>query len=428
MSHIHIIRSLLSVALLVCAFGHSQARAGSCTGVTCAEAKTFVANVTDFRTSASGRWKIITMTVHFQSKASTPLILGYVSGSGIAIDDQGNRYAVGAETNVRGIGLISGKTFDSKFTLQPGESGDARFEMGFVPNANSILGTRFDIDLAIREINTVAADQYRLGAEHALHFARLDQNVVAAAGTPAPAAAPASTAPTTGAAPAVAGAAAAGTATAPASGTAPAPLTDPCAGAARCASGGPFVAQVSQLTAGPVGNARHHLLTITMKFLNVSSQPLILAYKTGSSGAIDNLGNRYAWGRPGTHDTSSQGIGIVEGNRADPQFTLQPGESRQATFGVIRYNSGNQQLGTAWNYSLIVDQLEILPSQQIRTVRDHSLSFNNLSTNMPDVPLPGAAASSGTAPPATAETLATEVTKTMLDLFKKKTGTTTPSK
>src|SRR5882672_267816 len=249
MSRINILRCLLATLAIACAFGQVPARAaGSCPDATCAQVKTFVANVTDFRTSASGRWKIITMTVHFQSKATTPLILGYVSGSGIAIDEQGNRYAIGAESNVRGIGLISGNSFDSKFTLQPGETGDARFELGFVPNANSILGTKFDIDLAIREINTVAADQYRLGAEHSLHFGRLDHNIVAAVGsaTPAASAAPASTAaPAPSAAPAAGAAAAGAAATTGAATTAPAPSTDPCAGAARCSSGGPFVAQVS---------------------------------------------------------------------------------------------------------------------------------------------------------------------------------------
>jgi hypothetical protein len=67
---------------------------------------------------------------------------------------------------------------------------------------------------------------------------------------------------------------------------------------------------------------------------NVSSQPIILAYKATSDGATDNLGNRYYWGTAGTYDMSVTGIGKVEGRNADPQFVLAPGESRTATFSL----------------------------------------------------------------------------------------------
>ena len=71
---------------------------------------------------------------------------------------------------------------------------------------------------------------------------------------------------------------------------------------------------------------------------------------------------------------------------------LNPGESRNAAFTVTRFNSGGKELGTAWSYDVVVNQLEILPSQQVRTGREHSLHFTDLSANMPAVSSGAAAA------------------------------------
>ncbi len=179
---------------------------------------------------------------------------------------------------------------------------------------------------------------------------------------------------------------------APAPAGAAAPAGDPCAGLQRCASGGSFISQVVSLT--PVGGPadRHHSLKLNLTFRNVSTQPVILGYKSGSSAAIDNLGNGYIYGRPGTHDTSFSGIGLVTSRAADPSFVLNPGESRNAAFTVTRFNSGGKELGTAWSYDVVVNQLEILPSQQVRTGREHSLHFTDLSGNMPAVSTGAAAA------------------------------------
>ena len=66
---------------------------------------------------------------------------------------------------------------------------------------------------------------------------------------------------------------------------------------------------------------------MTLKFRNLTAQPIILAYHTGSQLGHGQPRQRYYWGRAGTHDMSASGIGIVEGSKADPQFMLQPGES-----------------------------------------------------------------------------------------------------
>jgi hypothetical protein len=361
---------LLAAAAAILVFTgapHLSAQAPNpCAGqAACSEVSTFVATVTDFRTSKVSYYTIVSATVRIRNKTTRPLILGYVSGSGVAIDDQGHRYEVLNANGVRGIGWITGNNFDSKFTLQPGEAADARIEMGWRPASRAdIFGTSWVMEFAIREIDPLAGNQFRLGREHALSFRGFKEGWV-----PATAAVAAAPAPPPADAPVPA----------PVPSPAPADFPDPCTGNARCYNAGPFIAEVKALTPGAAGG-RHHLVDVVLRLSNISPEPIILGYKSTSSGAIDNLGNRYVFGRPGTHDVSFKGIGLVTARAADPQFALQPGQSRDAAFTVIRFNSGAQQLGTAWSYEVTLSQLEILPSRQIREVRDHAVTFRDLTS------------------------------------------------
>ena len=330
----------------------------------CAEVTSFVANVTDFRTSVSGRYRIVATTVRFTNKLNRPLVLGYVPSSGVTTDDRGNRYVIGSPNSVRGIGILSSGALDVKFVLQPGESSDARFEFGWEPG-HEIYGTAYEVELAVREIDQVSAHQYTLGKEHALHFSGFGTapSVANAPATPV-------TTASTGAVASVA------------------PVADACAGKPKCYSSGPYTSEVTHFTGAIQG--RHHVLRMTLKFHNVTAQPIILAYHAGSNSITDNLGNRYYWGRAGTHDMSASGIGTVESNKADPQFILQPAESREATFQLIRFDVGKSEIGTAYTYDVVIDQLEPLPSGQIRALRSYSMNF-------PDLPLAGSGVN-GTVP------------------------------
>jgi len=330
-------------------------------GTACDESNSFAATITDFRTSNADRYKVVTATVRITNKLNRPLTLGLVQGSGLALDDQGNRYVINNANNVRGIGLIVSNTFDPKFTLQPGESGDARVEMMWPVDRNVIFGTSWEMDLALREIDPVAGSQYRMGMEHELHFTNLVNRL---AGRPV------------SVMPATAGTAAP---SGPQAVPIAAPVADACAGAPRCYSTPLFTATIASMTSSQIGDFKDHLLRMDIRFRNISNQPIILAYAGRSSSAIDNLGNYYYWGHAGSADQSTQGIGVSQGDKANPSFVLQPGESRSAVFNVMRYRPGNAQLGTSFTYSLTIQQLEILPSQQIRTVRDFSLNYPDLT-------------------------------------------------
>jgi len=196
----------------------------------------------------------------------------------------------------------------------------------------------------------------------------------------------------------------------------PAAARDPCNGAPHCFNAGTFIAEVIQLSATAMTpGTRHHSVSINIRFRNVTDKPVILAYRAGSSSALDNFGNGFTWGRPGTHDTSVKGIGMVESRSVDTQFSLAPGQSRNATFGVIRFNA-KPPIGEAWNYDVVIEEIEILPGQVVRSARQNSVSFTNLRPGT----FPGATASSTGGAPATDPVDAANKVLDLFDRMKKK--------
>jgi len=147
----------------------------------CYEANDFAATITDFRTSTAGYYKVIDVDVRFQNKTNQPLILAYVAGSGTALDDRGNRYAVGGGNALRGIGQsYGGNNFDPKFSLRVGGFGDAQFELVWAPGQTP-YGLTFELNLTVDEINTIEANQHTMGGEFPLHYRGLANGVTGGA-------------------------------------------------------------------------------------------------------------------------------------------------------------------------------------------------------------------------------------------------------
>jgi hypothetical protein len=137
----------------------------------CYEGNDFVATVTEFRTSTDQRGiRIIDAMMHFQNKSNQQISLGYVEGSGSAIDDMGNRLALNSYNGgVRGMGIVTGNNVDPKFSLPPGGGGDARFELYWMPGGK-LSGVNYEMELSIREMNRVEGNQWTLGDETLLHY------------------------------------------------------------------------------------------------------------------------------------------------------------------------------------------------------------------------------------------------------------------
>jgi hypothetical protein len=168
----------------------------------CYDAPDFAVAVVDFRMSMASGYKLMDATLRFVNKTNQPLILGYVDGSAVALDDQGNRYAPYGNRGLAGIGLVNGATADSKFVLQPGGAGDARWELLWRPGAQDPIGSAFDLSMTIREVTTLVGGQHTLGGEIPLRFQGLANGM---SGSGVAGAAPAGTAGVAGASPMLAG-------------------------------------------------------------------------------------------------------------------------------------------------------------------------------------------------------------------------------
>jgi hypothetical protein len=335
----------LAAAAALLAPAGAQAQAACQDQPHCAETSRFVATVTDFRESTSGYDRVVSVTLRIRNTSPRPLTLGYVQNSGLVTDDQGNRYQA-RDASLRGLGVVSGNTFDAKFTLPPGEFGDGRLEFAFRPG-NAILGTRYVLELAVREIDPLQGNQWRLGREHALQYRGFGAPEPVAAAAPAPAPA------------------------------APAPEpTNPCEGRDRCYAAGPFMAEVTRVDESKA--SYYQILTISVRFRNLGGSPLVLAYASGTALAVDDQGNRYG---PAASN-HVRGIGLTSRGRADPSFSLRPGESREATFQMA-FRPGRAVIGTVYAFDFAVEELELLPRSQIRTVREYTLGYRDLTASGP---------------------------------------------
>jgi hypothetical protein len=150
--------------------GAQTPAAGPCDRLAaCSDGPTMLVTVTEFRPGGSAGARMVAATIRFLNKTPRPLSLGYVDNSGVALDERGNRFVVGAG-GIQGIGLISASSFDPKLTIQPGESSDGIFQFTWRPAANQTGGSSWDIELVIREIDRLAGNQFKLGKEHVLQF------------------------------------------------------------------------------------------------------------------------------------------------------------------------------------------------------------------------------------------------------------------
>jgi hypothetical protein len=152
-----------------------------------------------------------------------------------------------------------------------------------------------------------------------------------------------------------------------------------------CAVVGPFAAQVTQLSGAKVATPRTHQLQLMVTFTNLTQQSIALAYRNTSSQAVDDVGHRYSWGRPGTRDGSAQGIGAVEGRTVGGALVLAPGESRTATFRLTRDLGPNDGVGSSYAWTAVIDELAAVRNGPPQIVREHNLTIRGLATQAPAV-------------------------------------------
>ncbi len=156
---------------------------------------------------------------------------------------------------------------------------------------------------------------------------------------------------------------------------APAARADACGGVPTCRDLGPFTASVVRVNVTRQDRTTAYQgVRTTVRFTNVSRQPLVLGYRDHSSSVTDNNGLAYRW------SSKAEGIGVVGRGSADAQFRLAPGESRDAAFeGVLQYSLRRQVAGNVFSHDITIVQLVPVSAVQVRELRDHVVSFSNLS-------------------------------------------------
>ena len=101
-----------------------------------------------------------------------------------------------------------------------------------------------------------------------------------------------------------------------------------------------------------------HVLKASVRFRNTTNQPVVLGYIADSAVVTDNNGNRYE-AQVNQRGDGAAGIGTVTRAKANPQFVLAPGASRDATFTVSRYKR-DSKIGSTFTFDLTIAHLEVL--------------------------------------------------------------------
>lgn len=339
---------VLSFVLMLPGFVSFQAHAATLCQErsTCMETQRFAANLVDFRTiKTNNAYRLANTTIRFTNKTEQVLILGYVDGSARVIDDQGNRYQIQSNrTDLKGLGVVTRNQFDPTFTLGPGESAEAVITTRWF-SRSAIIGTVFDFDAAIREIEKTPGG-HKLGREHVIRFSGLRDGM-------------------RGAPVAVNVASASGDV---ASGAADG---DACGGNPACKVSGPVVATLTRLQPEAV-QGNNQGIVVSVNFRNTSNAPMILNYKVDTGTLLDEHGQRYTV--DSRRKTDVQGIPVATRNSASSQFQLAPGEARSANFRYTRF-VGKTPVGNTFSADLAVEQYELLPSNQLKLVREHAFNF-----------------------------------------------------
>jgi hypothetical protein len=115
------------------------------------------------------------------------------------------------------------------------------------------------------------------------------------------------------------------------------------------------------------------LIATTLRFVNKTSNPLVLGYANGSGTAQDDSGLRYGVGGA----NGVRGMGLVNGPYVDPKFVLQPGG-----FGDARFELATRLTpvyGITFVLNLTVNEINLLEGNQHTVGGEFPLQFQGLT-------------------------------------------------
>src|SRR5215467_1301965 len=116
------------------------------------------------------------------------------------------------------------------------------------------------------------------------------------------------------------------------------------------------------------------MMDATLRFVNKTSQPLILGYVDNSAFALDDQGNRY-----GTYyNKGLAGIGLVSGMNADPKFVIQPGGVGDARFELYWRPGAQDPIGSTFEFGATIREINTLVGGQHTLGGEFPLRFQGL--------------------------------------------------
>jgi hypothetical protein len=312
----------------------------------CVSAGPFAAEITGLIPSfaSNGLTHVLKAKVRFRNRTREPIIVGFVARSAVMVDNYGGRYTIDPSLlgeGVAGIGIVQRTTADPQFVLEPDESGEAAFTLSRRRNYDKTdaLGTAFTFDLTIAHLEVLESQQVRTSREYSVGFTGLTLT--------------------------------------PVDGRSETSRCRTSKGPVYCAR--PFVAEVTRATAATVAPVTH-VIRARIRFTNVTDRPIALAYVSDSAVAVDAYGARYVVNNPNMGD-GVEGLGALRGPKIDARFVLPPGASEEATVTLSRRRRDDRSdaVGSVVALDLTIAEVEPLPSQQIRRVRDYAVSYSGVS-------------------------------------------------
>jgi len=291
------------------------------------ETKGLTATVTGFHTfiTGIGNHHYISAVVHFLNKTDKAVILGLNRAGTKGSDEQGNTYRV---VQAYGIGNVDGSEVDPKFMLPAHGESDALVLLSW--QGNAIFGITFDFEMAVKEISRLPGNRYEIGPESVFAFGGLKSGFTSSAeGAPEV--------------------------------------------FRHVVQAGPFDARITRSKFGKASYSYPVAGDFTIELQNKSDKPLILAIEHDSITGSDDEGNFYGGVNGPRGFATPTGIGLVSKEKADPQFVLAPGETKEFHLTVGRGRAKNEGSEFVLNFAL--EELEILPSKQIRELRQYTLTF-----------------------------------------------------
>jgi hypothetical protein len=144
-----------------------------------------------------------------------------------------------------------------------------------------------------------------------------------------------------------------------------------CGGQAMCTEVRDFAVAITDFRPSTQGALR--IVDATLRFVNKTAGPLAVGYVNGSGGLIDDQGNRYII----NNNNTIRGIGVINGETADPKLVLQQGENRDTQFQFV-FGHRQEILGTAFELGLTVREMNLVGAGQYRSGAEFPLHFLGL--------------------------------------------------